>query len=60
MKTQKQNDSTEIFLKFISQNHITGDKTPTTVTRKNSVFSSEVELQSTENQNSVINSPKKV
>ena len=60
MKTQKQNDSTEIFLKFISQKHITCDKTPTAVTRKNSVFSSEVELKSTKKQNSVINSPKKV
>ena len=60
MKTQKQNDSTEIFLKFISQKHIAGDKTPPPVTRKNSVFSSEVELKSTKKQNSAINSLKKV
>lgn len=60
MKTLKQNDSTEIFLKFISQKHITGDKAPTVFTRKNSVFSSEIELKSTKKQNTVINSPKKV
>ena len=60
MKTQKQNDSTEIFLKFISQKHITGDKTPTPATRQNFVFSSEVELKSTKKQNSAINSLKKV
>ena len=60
MKAQKQNDSTEIFLKFISQKHITGDRTPSHVTRKNSVFSSEFELKPTIKQPSVINSPKKV
>lgn len=60
MKAQKQNDSTEIFLKFISQKHITGDRTLSHGTRKNSVFSSEIELKPTKKQNSVINSPKKV